>query len=40
MIKNSAAHKKKVNAAVQTLQTTTGVRVPQAMILAGFSNMS
>ena len=37
MPKNSAAHEKKVDAAVWLLQTTTGVRVPQVMILAGFS---
>jgi DDE superfamily endonuclease len=37
MPKNSAAHEKKVNAAVRLLQSTTGVKVPQAMILAGFS---
>ena len=37
MPKSSAAHEKKVNSAVRTLQTTTGLRVPQAMILAGFS---
>ena len=37
MPKNSAAQEKKVKAAVQFLQTTTGVRVPQAMIVAGFS---
>ena len=37
MPKNSAAHEKKVDAAVRLLQTTTGVRVPQVMILAGFS---
>jgi hypothetical protein len=36
MPKNSAAHEKKVNAAVRLLQSTTGVKVPQAMILAGF----
>ena len=37
MPKNSAAQEKKVNAAVRFLQTTTGVKVPQAMILAGFA---
>ena len=37
MPKNSAAQEKKVNAAVRFLQTTTGVKVPQAMILAQFS---
>ena len=37
MPKNSAAHEKKVDAAVRLLQTTTGVHVPQVMILAGFS---
>jgi hypothetical protein len=37
MPKKSAAHQKKVDAAVRILVTTTGVKVPQAMILAGFS---
>jgi hypothetical protein len=37
MPKNSAAQEKKVNTSVRLLQTTTGVRVPQAMILAGFA---
>ena len=37
MPKNSAAQEKKVNAAVRFLQTTIGVKVPQAMIVAGFS---
>ena len=37
MPKNSAAQEKTVGAAVRLLQTTTGVRVPQAMILAGVS---
>ncbi len=36
MTKKSAAHQKKVNEAVRILNTTTGVIVPQAMILAGF----
>jgi hypothetical protein len=36
MPKNSAAQEKKVKTAVQFLQTTTGVKVPQAMIVAGF----
>jgi hypothetical protein len=36
MPKNSAPQEKKVNAAVRFLQTTTGVKVPQAMIVAGF----
>jgi hypothetical protein len=36
MSTNSAAHQKKVESAVRILQNTTGVRVPQAMILAGF----
>jgi hypothetical protein len=36
MPKNSAAQEKKVNAAVRFLQTTTGVKVPQAMIVARF----
>ena len=29
-------HQKRVNSAVRVLQTTTGVKVPWAMILAGF----
>ena len=37
MLKKSAAHQKKVDSAVRILQTTTGVNVPWAMILAGFS---
>ncbi len=37
MPKKSAAHQKKVNAAMRILETTTGLKVPQAMILAGFS---
>jgi hypothetical protein len=37
MLRKSAAHQKKVNSAVRVLQTTTGVKVPLAMILAGFS---
>ena len=37
MPKNNAAQEKKVNAAMQFLQTTIGVKVPQAMIVAGFS---
>jgi len=36
MPKKSAAHQKKVDEAVRILITTTGVNVPQAMILAGF----
>jgi hypothetical protein len=36
MPKKSAAQQKKVESAVWTLETTTGVKVPQAMILAGF----
>jgi hypothetical protein len=32
-----ATHQKKVDSAVQILQTTSGVKVPGAMILAGFS---
>ena len=36
MPKKSAAHQKKVDEAVRILSTTTGVIVPQAMILAGF----
>ena len=37
MPKKSAAHQKKVDEAVRILNTTTGVNVPQAMILAGFT---
>jgi hypothetical protein len=33
----SAARQKRIDAAVCILNTTTGLRVPQAMILAGFS---
>ncbi len=36
MPKKSAAHQKKVDEAVRILNTTTGVNVRQAMILAGF----
>ncbi len=36
MPKKSAAQQKKVDAAVRILETTTGVKDPQAMILAGF----
>ena len=36
MSKKSAAHLKKVDEAVRILNTTTGVIVPMAMILAGF----
>jgi hypothetical protein len=36
MSKESAAHLKKEESAVQILQTTTGVKVRQAMILAHF----
>ena len=36
MPKKSAAHQKKVDEAMRILNTTTGVIVPQAMILAGF----
>jgi len=36
MPKKSAAHQKKVDEAVRILNTTTGVNVPMAMILAGF----
>ncbi len=32
-------HQKKVESAVRILQSTTGVCVPQAMILAGFSKL-
>jgi hypothetical protein len=37
MLRKRAAHQKKVALAVRVLQTTTGVNVPIAMILAGFS---
>ena len=37
MLRKSAAHHKKVDSAVRILQTTTGVKVPGAIILAGFS---
>jgi hypothetical protein len=37
MLRKRAAHQKKVDSAVRVLQTTTGVKVPWAMILAGFS---
>ncbi len=37
MLRKSATHQKKVDSAVWILQTTTGVKVPGAMILAGFS---
>jgi hypothetical protein len=37
MLSKSAAHQKKVDSAVRVLQNTTGVKVPSAMILAGFS---
>ena len=37
MLWKSVAHQKKVDSAVRVLQTTTGVNVPMAMILAGFS---
>ncbi len=37
MPKKSAAHLKKVDEAVQILGTTTGLKLRQAMILAGFS---
>ena len=37
MLRKSATHQKKVDSAVRVLQTTTGVKVPWAMILAGFS---
>jgi hypothetical protein len=37
MLRKRAAHQKKVDSAVRVLQTTTGVNVPMAMILAGFS---
>ena len=36
MLKKSAVHQKKVDHAVRILNTTTGVIVPQAVILAGF----
>ena len=37
MPKKSSAHEKRVDAAVRTLDTTTGLNVPKAMLLAGFS---
>jgi hypothetical protein len=37
MSKKSAVHQKKVKYAMLILQNTTGVRIPQAMILDGFS---
>ncbi len=37
MLRKSATHQKKVDLAVRVLQTTTGVKVPGAIILAGFS---
>ncbi len=37
MLRKSDAHQKKVDSAVQVLQTTTDVKVPWAMILTGFS---
>ncbi len=37
MPKKSAAHQNKVDVAVRILETTTSVKVPQAMILSGFS---
>jgi hypothetical protein len=37
MLRKRAAHQKKVASAVRVLQTTTGVNVLMAMILAGFS---
>ena len=37
MLRKRAAHEKKVDSAIWVLQTTTGVSVPMAMILAGFS---
>ena len=37
MSTKSAAPQKKIDAAVRILQNTTDVRVPQPMILAGFS---
>jgi hypothetical protein len=36
MLRKSAVHQKKVDSAVRVLQTTTGAKVPWAMILAGF----
>ncbi len=36
MLRKSATHQKKVDSAVRILQTTTGVKVPGALILAGF----
>ncbi len=37
MLRKSAAHQMKVDSAIQVLETTTGVKVPWAMIPAGFS---
>ena len=37
MLRKRATHQKKVASAVRVLQTTTGVNVLMAMILAGFS---
>ncbi len=37
MPKKSSTHEKRVDAAVRTLDTTTGLNVPKAMLLAGFS---
>ena len=36
MLRKSATHQKKVDLAIWVLQTTAGVKVPWAMILAGF----
>ena len=36
MLRKRAAHQKKVDSAVRVLQTTAGVKIPWAMILAGF----
>jgi hypothetical protein len=38
MSKKCAVHQKKVDAAVWIVQNTTGVCIPQAMMLAGFLN--
>ncbi len=37
MPKKSAVHQKMVDVAMQILETTTGIKFPQAMILARFS---
>ena len=37
MLRKSVAHQKKVDSADRVLETTTGVKDPWGMILAGFS---